>query len=346
MRKVTFRNVLVWTVSMLLVMLPVMAVAETEQAKANPPPVSQPLVSEGDLAVKLAFSLGVGSADDEVMAETDLGDLGIAPRNGWIADYPVTPDIAAEVQQSLIQAVDDRQLDLTRDEALTRFNTVLVDLGLRVRPYGGESGVGKPVSCANYPNPAMVGTAYTDEGPPIVTYYCPPPDYYYMYSWVPYPFWWDDFWFPGFFVLNDFHRPVFVRGHVVVFTNHFNDVKRHHVFRVDPVTRFNGKTFAGIGVRNHQHFISTGVPRSSHVIFNGGHGSTPAIRGGQGFSPAGRGARMTAPGSHGSPAGGGGTHGGATGGAGGGSSGHGGGGVRSGGSGSMGGGHGGGGMRR
>ena len=43
----------------------------------------------------------------------------------------------------------------------------------------------------------------------MVTYYAPPPDYYYLYSWVPYPFWCDEFWFGGFFILNDFHRSVF-----------------------------------------------------------------------------------------------------------------------------------------
>jgi hypothetical protein len=247
-----------------------------------PPPISQPLVTEAALAVNLVSALGVSSTTDEVVAESNLGDIGIAPRNGWIADYPVTPDIVAEVQQSVTAAAAAGKLSISRDEALKRFSDVIAGFDLTVRSYaGGESALNKPVSCDNYPNPAMINTAYSSEGPPIVTYYCPPADYYGLYAWVPYPFWWTDFWFPGFFILRDFDRHVHVRHHFVHFSNHFNDVTRHHVFRIDPVNRFHGRTFAGIGVKPSREFISTGVPRSSHTIFNSARGSNvPAGRGG------------------------------------------------------------------
>ncbi|HEY6009569.1 MAG TPA: hypothetical protein VIU40_14685 [Geobacteraceae bacterium] len=297
MKELLFRRIGVFIVSMLLAVLPVMSMALAEEAKSNPPPVSQPLVSEGDLAVKLLFALAVGTTDDQVEAESTLGDVGIAPRNGWIADYPVTPDIVAEVRNAVADAADGKKISLRRDEALKRYDDAVAELGLVVRSYSGESAVGKPVSCANYPNPAVITTTYTNEGPPIVTYYCPPPDYYYLYTWVPYPFWWTDFWFPGFFVLNDFHRVVFVHNHVVRFTNHFNDFRGHRVFRIDPAERFRGRTFAGIGVRNPRDFITTGVPRSSHTIFNGPRGTSfrgvapagrgvPAVRGGSARPPA------------------------------------------------------------
>jgi hypothetical protein len=59
----------------------------------GPPPVGQALQREGNFAVKLVSALALGNTEDEVEAESRLAEAGIAPRNGWIADYPVTPDI-------------------------------------------------------------------------------------------------------------------------------------------------------------------------------------------------------------------------------------------------------------
>jgi hypothetical protein len=293
---------------MMLALLPVMACAGTEQAKANPPPVSQPLVTEGFFAGNLATALEISSTTDAVEAESVLGNIGIAPRNGWIGDYPMTPDIVAEVREAVATAADDEQFSITRDDALKRFDSAIAGIGLTVRAYStGESAMDKPISCENYPNPAMVATVYSSEGPPIVTYYCPPADYYSLYSWVPYPFWWSDFWFPGFFILRDFHRHVSIGGHFVLCSNHFNDVRRHHMFRIDPVDRYHGKTFAGIGAKRSRDFISTGAPRSSHTIFNAPRGGAlPANRGAG--TPSTRSAPSAAPATRGG--GGGGMHGG------------------------------------
>jgi hypothetical protein len=76
-----------------------MVLAQSEQLRPGAPPVGQPVVSEGDFAVRLAFALAVVTTEDEVEAESRLGEIGIAPRNGWIADYPVTPDIVAELRR-------------------------------------------------------------------------------------------------------------------------------------------------------------------------------------------------------------------------------------------------------
>ncbi|MGC9975611.1 MAG: hypothetical protein ABSC57_02665 [Syntrophales bacterium] len=103
----------------------------------------------------------------------------------------------------------------------------------------------------------------------------PPPDFYYFYAWIPYPFWCSGFWFPGFFVLNDFHRIIVLNGRVAFVSNHFSDVRKHRVFRIDPGARFNGRTFAGIGVKNKKGFISTGVPRSETRIFHGSREQMP-----------------------------------------------------------------------
>jgi hypothetical protein len=141
----------------------------------------------------------------------------------------------------------------------------------------------------------VINNYYSNQGPPVVTYYAPPPDYDYLYSWVPCPFWWVDFWFAGFFILHDFHRIEYVNHRAVFITNHFNDIRDHRVFRVDAISRFNGRSYAGIGAphtgrtvagtgashngrtvtgrgtpnSNRGNYISTGVPRSERTIFNG-----------------------------------------------------------------------------
>ena len=70
------------------------------------------------------------------------------------------------------------------------------------------------------PNPEVINKQYYEQGPPVVTYYAPPDPYYYLYSWVPYPFWSTGFYFPGFFVLNNFHRHVFFNRHPYFVTHH------------------------------------------------------------------------------------------------------------------------------
>jgi len=260
---------------LLLGLLPVATHAQAEEAKSNPPPVSQPLVTEGIFAVKLAESLGIIQTSDEIAAETSLGESGITPRNGWISDYPLTPDIIGEIRQSVATAADNKKLALNREDALKRFGESVESMGLAVRVYtSGESSMNKPISCEKYPNPATIADAYSGEEPPVVSYYCPPADYYDLYSWVPYPFWWADFWFPGFFILHDFHRHVAFHKHFVQVSNHFIDRRRNHFYRVDPVDRFHGRSYAGIGVRSSHEFRSIGIPRSSTTIFNAPRGSS------------------------------------------------------------------------
>jgi hypothetical protein len=153
---------------------------------------------------------------------------------------------------------------------MKRFAAATTELKLAVKPHTADKNSQQPVEISeDYPDPGVINDYYATEGPPVVTYYTPPPDYYYLYSWVPYPFWWTGLWFPGFFVLNDFQRTIVVHNRVCFVSNHFRDVRAHRVFRIDPVGRFRGRTFAGIGVTNRRSFLSTGVPRSEKTIFNG-----------------------------------------------------------------------------
>jgi hypothetical protein len=257
--------------SLLLLIVPIVVSAQTEPAKVSMPSIGQQLVREGAFAVKLADTLGITSTNDEVEAESKLGEAGIAPRNGWIADYPVTPDIVAELQNSIRTASDAGKIGIGKDEALSRFNSVDKELSLGIKPYTEGKNAQQPQSTAeNYPNPTVINNYYTEQGPPIVTYYTPPADYYYLYSWVPSPFWCFDFWFPGFFILNDFHRVVHIGNRVHFVSNHFNDFRRHRVFRIDPGARFQGRTYGGIGASRSRGFLATGVQHSDRRIFNGG----------------------------------------------------------------------------
>ncbi|MGZ6237383.1 MAG: hypothetical protein ACXWMJ_08715 [Syntrophales bacterium] len=265
MKKLSLRDIILFVAGISLLLLP----AVTEAQSGGPPPIEQQLVREGEFAVRLASALGIGAPEDEVEAESLLGGVGITPRNGWIADYPMTPDIMGELQKTVGDAADANKLSVGRDEALKRLYDVAAASGLPVSPYTGASTYGAESSGSqDYPNPQDINSYYYDQGPPVVTYYYPPPDFYYLYAWIPYPFWCSGFWFPGFFVLHDFHRTIIVNNRVVFISNHFNDVRKHRVFRIDPVARFNGRTFAGIGVKSKKGFISTGVPRSETRIFH------------------------------------------------------------------------------
>ena len=272
--------------SLFMLTMPALVQAEDVQtpARSSPPPIGQQLIREGTFAVKLGAALGVVTTDDEIEAETRLGDVGIVPRNGWIADYPVTPDIIGELRNAVASAADADKISMTREEALKRLKSVETETALQVTPQtNGKSEARIPTDSGNYPEPTEVNNYYYTEGPPVVTYYTPPADYYYLYAWVPFPFWCYGFWFPGYFILNDFHRTVVVRNRVEFISNHFNDVRVNRVFRIDPVSRFRGRTYAGIGVTRSRGFISTGVPRSDRTIFN--RSRTRYMPGGRTYGP-------------------------------------------------------------
>ncbi len=223
-------------------LLPAMTFAQASQAGAGPP-LAQPLVREGTLAVELVSVLHLGQTTNETDAESLLSAAGIAPRNGWVADYPVTPDIAGELRAATAEAAAGGSLKMTKDVALSSYDSVMTQYNLSVK--AGDAGQSESAQAApNYPDTAAYDDYYYDYGPPVVTYYAPPVDYAYLYSWVPYPFWWWSFWFPGFFVLVDFDVPVFIGGHACFVTNHFFDRDDHAFVRINAFDRFHSATFA------------------------------------------------------------------------------------------------------
>jgi hypothetical protein len=228
-------------------MVPVVATAQTYQSGGAPPtaPISQPLVREGTIAVKMVEVFKLGATTDEVEAENLLVSAGIAPRNGWIADYPVTPDIANELREAVSDAADSGTLAMKKEEAVLAFDGILSEYNLAVKP--DTSGQAAEEQAAAYPDNTVIDDYYYDEGPPVVTYYAPPPYYAHLYSWVPYPFWWWNFSFPGFFVLVDFHRPFFFHNRLVLVSNHFFDHRTRRFVRFDHRNRFNDRLFVDRG---------------------------------------------------------------------------------------------------
>jgi hypothetical protein len=146
--------------------------SESGQNKPGPVLTGQGLVREGSFAIKLIEGLKIGEVKSEAEAENKLASVGIAPKNGWIANYPVTPDIIGELQNAISVAVDSGKLAMNKDEALKAFQGLIADIE---SPYGGvEPAPGKEP----YPEPSY----YPDP------YYYPYPYYYGSYYRLYYPY--------------------------------------------------------------------------------------------------------------------------------------------------------------
>ena len=236
---------------MAFALIPALSNAQTDQPSAANTLLSQPLIREGDMAVELAEGLKVGVPKNEAEAEDELSSIGISPRNGWIADYPATPDIIGELQAAISAAADSGKLGVAKDAALKKFQGIISGDNLPVSPdFSGNGSV--DTMAPNYPDTTAMDNYYSSEGPPVVTYYAPPPDDAYLYTWVPYPFWWTDVWFPGFFVLADFNVSIHGHGHHHhghdgFITNHFRDRATGGITRIDPANRSRGGTIRAGG---------------------------------------------------------------------------------------------------
>ncbi|MEW6439715.1 MAG: hypothetical protein AB1640_02165 [bacterium] len=237
------RTIRTWLVSLFVSLTLVAAPVSSAFAQdaSSPPPVAQPLVREGDLAVKLVAALNLGQTSNEAEAESALTRAGIAPSNGWIADYPVTPDVISELLQGVRAAAASGKIGLSEADAMNTFNGVTADLGLAIAPaqegaQQAESSAPPPPPPSEplYTSPTTVNNYYYEYGPPVVTYYPPPPYYSYLYAWVPFPFFSFGFWFPGYYCLNDFDRVVYVGHHARYVSNHWYDPHRRGYVRVEP----------------------------------------------------------------------------------------------------------------
>jgi hypothetical protein len=136
-------------------------------------PQKQTLIPEGDFAIKLAEALKLGKAENEAEAESILASAGITPKNGWIADYPVTPDIIGQLQNSVEVAADSGKLSMNKGEALKALENLTAPEGLPVTA-DTESQVAEaepPPNEGEYANLNIINNYYFDQGSPVVTYY-------------------------------------------------------------------------------------------------------------------------------------------------------------------------------
>jgi len=221
--------------------------AQSGKMATQAAPIAQPLIREGDFAIKLVEALKIGQAESEAEAESMLASAGIAPKNGWIADYPVTPEVIGELEKTIGEAADAKRLPMGKNEALKIFRTAMVELELPMIAEIPDRYAERPSpTTPQYAEPSVIDNYYYAEGPPILTYYPPPPDYYYLYAWIPNPFWCSGFYFPGFYILHDFHRVVYTNGHKCFITNHIRDHRTGRIISIHPERRHEGRTF-GVG---------------------------------------------------------------------------------------------------
>ncbi len=229
-----------------LLLIPLSTSARSEDGTTiPPPPVGQPLVREGDFAVQLAEALYLGTPQDEADAENMLKSVDIAPTNGWNPDYPMTPDIFLELEAAVGRAAENRQLAIEKDMALQALHEVAEKLGLPFTVAAGENGGQNagPPDVYYGGNPVWIDNYYDDNGPPVITYYSPPPAYIYLYTWVSYPFWYGRYYFKGYYCLHNFDRTVFVGHAARSCTNHVLDRDTGRVFIINPATGRRGKYY-------------------------------------------------------------------------------------------------------
>jgi len=260
------RKTILFAAGLILMVVTGGAYGQPSYGQAALPPIAAPLIREGELAMKLLPGLGLGLAPDEFTAESRLGDAGIMPRNGWMADYPVTPDIIGELRRAVSDAADAGLLSMSRDQALGQMDYVAAGLNTSTPPYGSEGAYsGAPPDAQYYPDAAAMSNYYYTEGPPVYTYFVPPDDYYNLYSYVPYPFWSSGFYFPGYFILRDFHRTIRVHGRPYYCSNHFRDRGSQRVAVVDPVARLGQAGASSVGVPYAGTKPASSLPRTGRA---------------------------------------------------------------------------------
>ena len=118
--------------------------------------------------MELAEVLKIGEVENEAEAESKLASAGIAPKNGWIADYPLTPKIIGELENAVGEAADSGKITMNREEAIRAFQDLTASLESQ------NAGVEPAPDREPYPEP-----------------YVYPRFYYYPYAYpypYPYPF--------------------------------------------------------------------------------------------------------------------------------------------------------------
>ena len=102
--------------------------SQSGQNKAGPPPSERSLVREGYFAMELAGVLEIGEVKSEAEAEDKLATVSIAPKKGWISDYPLTPNIVGELRNAVSEAADSGKIAMNREEAIKAFQDLITSM--------------------------------------------------------------------------------------------------------------------------------------------------------------------------------------------------------------------------
>ena len=97
----------------------------TTQCGPRPGGMYWSLVREGYFAMELAGVLKVGEVKSEAEAESKLASVGIAPKNGWIEDDPMMPNIIGELRNAVGEAADSGKIGMNREEAIRAFQGLI-----------------------------------------------------------------------------------------------------------------------------------------------------------------------------------------------------------------------------
>jgi hypothetical protein len=187
------------------------------------------------------------------------------------------------------EAADANRLPMPKDEALKALRTAAVEMEFPVVvELPGRYAEGSSQTPPEYMEPPALDHYYDTEGPPVVTYYPPPPDYGYLYAWVPTPFLFSGFSFPGFFILHDFHKTIIVKKKVVVISNHVTDRKTGKVLVVDPVKRSTGVLIRAED-KPRRGFVTPESRRGAGAIFERSRERAISRSGERRLAPAGSG---------------------------------------------------------
>jgi hypothetical protein len=132
--------------------------------KAEPRAGERGLVREGYFAIELADVLKIGEVKSEAEAESRLASVGIAPKNGWIADYPLTPKIIGELEDAIGEAADSGKIAMNREEAIGAFQDLIASLESQ------NAAVEPPPDRVPYPEPYYSPRVYFYPSPPPFPY--------------------------------------------------------------------------------------------------------------------------------------------------------------------------------
>lgn len=227
-------------------------------------------VRQGDFALRLAQAFNLPISEYEEEATRALAILGIQPAAGWAADQPMTPQIEAELRDTVVAAAASGRLVMGLDAAMRAFTDLVAEfeLPLPAAPAPGYTSGGTPSTAYG---PDCNGTAldyyYSNYGTPLYSYCPPPPAYYYMYYWVPCDFYWHQYAFTGFFIRKHFdgiprarhgeHGHRFQDGHVGKQRDHEHP-PHWRVLQADSTVQPKAISAPGVGSRE-----TRGIDRST-----------------------------------------------------------------------------------